>query len=343
MRHIPIGHPHGTADGRGTKVGTARPPDLLTALQAAVGNRATTAFLASVQRQSHGHRSGGRAADPDPPGVEHRLGVATPGLDVQAGPLGADADLTPELVNQFRRNKANVVAFVGRYRAQAVAEQRAARVPAAFTLGQMGLETGWRLESPFTGHNLFGVTSREDRPEDQWTYQRTVVRVPSPAFERRDLRPARRGGRVVQRDRVIRPADGSNPLRRVGDHWEYTALRPFRVYPDEATAMADHTSLLHHRIYAAAWARADDPALFARAVAEAGYGGHNSSSNPLVVANYRAELLSAIRLVEAAAALWDRRPDIAREADHWWRTQGLPGERERRRRPRRSDTSPSTP
>ncbi|EOD70578.1 muramidase (flagellum-specific) [Amycolatopsis vancoresmycina DSM 44592] len=303
---------------------------MLTALQTAAGNRATTSLLAAVQRQSHS-----RAAAPDPPGVEHGLGVATPGLDIQAGPLGAEADLTPELVNQFRRNKADVVAFVARYRALAEEEQRTSGVPAAFTLGQMGLETGWRLESPFTGHNLFGVTSREDRPEDQWAYQPTTIRVPSRTFESRDLRPARRGGRVIRADRVVRPADGSDPFRRTGDHWEYTALRPFRVYPGEAAAVADHTSLLHHRIYTAAWARADEPALFARAVAEAGYGGHNSSRNPNVVAGYRAELLAAIRLAEGAAALWDRRPAVAREADLWWRTEGLPRERERRRREHR--------
>ncbi len=160
----------------------------------------------------------------------------------------------------------HVVAFVNKFRRDALTSQAATSVPALVILGQAALESGWGRRAP--GFNFFGIKARASDPPvaRQLITTREVLSRPNVRFPQ-----------VIS---VTKRPDG---------RYDYVVKDWFRRYPSAAAGFAAHGRFLRRNSrYAAAFGHTRDPYAFARAVAAAGY-----ATDP----SYASALTSVMRLI----------------------------------------------
>jgi hypothetical protein len=206
---------------------------------------------------------------------------------------GTTTSLTAAQEQHIRTRLAHVLRFYRRYAALAIADHQATGVPAAFTLAQGGVESGWGRHMP--GNMLFGVKADEHRvsPADRqlvWTSETVTDPRRYDQYEHHPAEP------------IIDHATGQQATDSHGRPLYTIQVRLwFRRFASEADAIANHSRLLRtNRRYAQAFQHTADPIAFARAVAQAGYATGR---------DYEEALVSAIQLVDRVAAYALRHPE----------------------------------
>ncbi|MDQ1744785.1 MAG: hypothetical protein QOE23_3124 [Pseudonocardiales bacterium] len=185
---------------------------------------------------------------------------------VQESPFEWAVESSAGEAPQRRPVPRHVVAFVNKFRRDALASQAATSVPALVILGQAALESGWGRRAP--GFNFFGIKARPSDPPAarQLITTREVLSRPNVRFPQ-----------VIS---VTKRSDG---------RYDYVVKDWFRRYPSAAAGFAAHGRFLRRNSrYAAAFGHTRDPYAFARAVAAAGY-----ATDP----SYASALTSVMRLI----------------------------------------------